>query len=112
LNHPSQFFTPTPGTFTCELLERLGLTISSAWSYIPLTQEHLTKIDPHQLIIATMQPELICQQISSSPSLCQLKACQNQNTIFVDSEVQESPTQYVVLAYYDLATALTSLSTP
>jgi iron complex transport system substrate-binding protein len=112
LNHYSQFFTPSPGTFTCELLEKLGLTTSSAWSYIPLTQEHFLKIDPSKLIIATMQPELICQQISASPSFSQLKACQNQNTIFIDREVQESPTQYVVLAYYDLATALTSLSVP
>lgn len=105
----SQYFLPTPASVTWELLERLGIQPkgpSASMCGIPLDQEHLLKLDPDNLIISSSHVEELLRQLEQHPSLSQLKAVRGKKIFIVDEEVQQSPTQYIVLAYYDIARSL------
>lgn len=73
----------------------------SEWR-IPFEQEKIIQFDPDILILST--------PVSISPLMSiaveQTKAFQSQHIFYVDEIVQNSPTQYVVLAYFDLFQAL------
>lgn len=114
INYNSQFFAPTEKTLTGKLLKRLGLNnclskyfpiAQNEWT-IPLSQEQILQMDPDDLIVGVTFPEAK-NAFMRNPSFQKLSAFRNQRIHFVDAALHESPTQHIVLAYYDLFNALT-----
>lgn len=117
LNYHQNFSIPTQKTITGQLLQRLSqidlsLQIarekgqSSDWM-ITVDKERLHNIDPDCLIIASSENSTyLRKEIFRHSSLQNLSAVKNRRVIFVDEAIQHSPSQYIVLAYYDLVQAL------
>lgn len=119
LNHHNAYTIPTPRTLTGRLLERMGdwdISLkyvadsdqNDVWA-MPIDKERLLKLDPDCLIIATENRKALESEIRDDPAMSQLSAVRNHNLYFVDEAVQQSPSQYIVLAYYDLIQTLAAL---
>lgn len=111
------FSVPTEQMIIGQLFKRLKInngieTISdyqekqNLWK-IPLENEQIGMLNPSCLIISTTQsvPSLK-QRIKQNKALTELDAVQNNRVYWVNEEVLESTSQYIVLAYYDLYLAL------
>lgn len=94
---------PSKKSLTLQLLKRLRLehfepADSNLWS-LPITKEEILAFKPDTLLIST-------------PSGKIQKGIEPLNTVknvrFLDASIQESPTQFIVLAYWDLATSCLS----
>lgn len=114
VNYHTQYSLPTSRTMTGQILKRMGIRNISMdglfanqgdW-LIPLNREQLACIDPQCLIIASPSPQTVKEHISNDPALSQLAAAKNHRIYFVDEAVQQFPSQYLVLAYFDIAQAL------
>lgn len=69
---------------------------------IPFEQEQILQSAPDVIIVSShIQPEVIVD-----PALQQTQAFKSKQIFYVDEAIQESPTQYIVLAYFDLFQAL------
>ena len=64
------------------------------------------QINPQCLIVATSDAAGVARRIASLPGLQALSAVQQARVFFVDEATQECPSQYVALAYYDIADSL------
>lgn len=114
LNYYAHYSIPTTKTINGDLLKRLkGLGYpllpeqkepAREWA-IPVTEEEIMINDPDCLIITSNAPESLKKQIVSHPILHQLSAVKNKQLYCIE-EAPHAPTQYIVLAYYDLAQAL------
>lgn len=117
LNHHIQYSIPTGKTLTGQLLARAGLSLYTPkgnfndWS-LTVEQEQILKFDPDCLIIASPNGESPAGSFLKERAFKQLNAVKNGRVYFVDEQVQQSPTQFVVLAYYDLFQALASAYPP
>jgi iron complex transport system substrate-binding protein len=113
LYHHNQFAAPSLQTLTGQLLERIGIRslLTSAqqkeW-LIQLSREQLITLNPYHLIIATSDASSLSTQLYNDPSLANITAIQEGRVFFVDESVQQFPSQFVVLAYYDIAHAITT----
>jgi ABC-type Fe3+-hydroxamate transport system substrate-binding protein len=58
------------------------------------------------MIISTTQAAAMQQLILNNSAFAGLPAVKNGQVYFVDEIAQESPSQYIVLAYYDLFDAM------
>jgi len=109
LNYYSQFSIPHSTSLTGHLLKRLGIDPlipdfhreTQQWK-LPIAQEQIVNLNPDVLIISTTQAAGMRQLIQNNSALSQLPAVRKNQIYFVDEIVQESPSQYLVLAYYDL----------
>ena len=114
LTYPSHFALPSSKTFTVQFLQRLGFpevkTPLSASQYISF--EQLRCEDPDCLVISTRFVESLKEKIFQDPLLQELKAVRNGKVFFVDDDIQQSPSQFCVLAYYDLAQTLAEGTLP
>lgn len=112
LNHHVRYSVPTTKTLTGQLLAKIGVTLPSlmdnkeAWM-VPIELEEIVNFNPECLIIASSNGPAALEELKSHPAFAKLPALQQQRIYFVDQETQFSPSQYVVLAYYDLAKAIT-----
>lgn len=117
-----RWLIPSDENLTGELLKRLQFEYqtmnedakSTAYRWMkPLTQEQMIRYDPSHLIIAVniAQPSCLSELLQSSP-LDKLTASINKNVRIIDAEVQQSNSQHVVLAYYDLFQAFISFGDP
>lgn len=70
---------------------------------IPFEQEKIVHARPDCLIIATPFADV---NSSMHHALQQTNAFQSQRIFYLDEAIQESPTQYIVLAYFDIFQAL------
>lgn len=70
---------------------------------IPFEQEQILQAEPDILIISTPYAHI---HSSMNDALHETKAFKSKYIFYVDEAVQESPTQYIVLAYFDLYQAL------
>lgn len=112
LCHHQNYALPTTKCLTGQLMVRalkhcphlLGFIPESQeeWS-IPFEQEQILQTSPDIIIIST--PSLYIQK-SMDIALYSTEAFKNQRVFYIDEAAQESPTQYVVLAYFDLVQAL------
>lgn len=111
LQYHQNFSIPTLKTLTGQLLARMQ-TYDISLKYVlengkeqqwmvPIDKERIINLNPDCLIIAT-QNKALEQEIYSDAALCNLSAIRNNRLYFVDEIIQQSPSQYVVLAYYDL----------
>lgn len=116
LKHYLTFSTPTSNILSGKLLKRIGVShligdrLSKnqfAWT-IPIHQEQILEIDPDYIIVSTNNIEASKKTILKEPVFDIIMRGQNKKIAFVNDGVQESPSQYIVLAYYDLFEALTS----
>ena len=118
LSYHQTYSIPTRHTLTGQLLQRMGIldlshhaiakNESSQWS-IPIDKEAILHLDPDCLIISTENVAFLKKEIPLDPALNQLSAVQNHRLFFVDEVIQQSPSQYIVLAYHDLIQALANL---
>lgn len=118
LNHHQAYSIPTRKTLTGQLLHRMGMPElalnsmakekSSDWM-IPVDKEAILNLNPECLIIATVNGEALKKEIHSDPALNQLSAVRNNRVFFIDEAIQQTPSQFIVLAYHDLMQALAHL---
>jgi iron complex transport system substrate-binding protein len=110
LCHYQQYYMPTKKCITGQLLERAlqnyeGLTTPTAnhedWM-VPYDREKIFNMDPDYLILSIANADQDKSRFKHQQSLQNLTACKNNQIAFVDESLQDSPTQFVVLAYYDL----------
>lgn len=112
LNHHVRYSVPTTKTLTGQLLAKMGVTLPSlmdnkeAWM-VPIDLEEIVNFNPECLIIASSNGPAALEELKSHPAFASLPALQQEHIYFVDQDTQFSPSQYVVLAYYDLAKAVT-----
>lgn len=114
LNYHQSFSIPTQKTLTGQLLERIGIEEMTQaltkekkheWA-LPIPKESIIHLDPYCLIIAAENIEALENEIRRDPALNQLSAVRNNRLFFVDQDIQQSPSQYIVLAYHDLVRTL------
>jgi len=116
LNHCQNFDMPTSKTLTGQLLQRMQVVDLSStclqehekkheWT-VPIDKERILNLNPDTLIIASQNRKALEKEVFNDPAFQQLSAVHNKRIYFVDEATQHSPTQYIVLAYYDLAEAI------
>lgn len=71
-----------------------------------LSEEEIACFNPERLIIFTNNKESMAACLLAKKSLANLAALKKQNIHFIAEDVQWTPSQFLVLAYYDLARAL------
>lgn len=114
VNYHAAFSFPTEKNLIGQLLVRMGIMdhkkeldksrIQGRWS-IPIEQEKIIHFKPECLIISSNNKEVMKKQIEKDSAFAGLKnACKHIS--YVDENVMQSPTQFVVLAYFDLLQAL------
>lgn len=74
--------------------------------FVPINNEQMDQIDPDNVIVSIPFPQDKKGCLAHMKQLKHLRAVQNKQIFFVDEAVQDSPTQYIVLAYYDLCRTL------
>ncbi len=112
LSYHDQFYLPSTDTVSCELLRRLGIDARAGNTSVALERERIVNINPDCLIISSNHAEALQRQIQADPALKNVSALLNHHVYFVDDDIQQTPTHYIVLAYYDLAQALARANLP
>ena len=114
LYYHQHFMLPTTRCLTGQLMARalshcshLSCPIpqSNDWR-IPFEQEKILQADPDCLVISAPFHSSVQTIPGNLAVLRQLKAYQSNRIYYLDEAFQESPTQYIVLAYYDIYQAL------
>lgn len=114
LKHHLTFSTPTGNTLTGKLLKRIGVNMlvgdtsinnSFTWS-VPFHQEQILEMKPDYIIIAANNPENCKRNILKDHLFQTLLNDHETQLAFVDNAIQECPSQYMVLAYFDIFEAL------
>lgn len=114
VSYHSAFSLPTKKNLTAQLLIRLGVmeymeeleayTSQNQWS-VPIDQEKIVNFKPDCLIISSDNAEGLKRRIDSESTFNGLRnTCQR--IAYVNEDIVNSPTQYIVLAYYDLVQAV------
>jgi iron complex transport system substrate-binding protein len=73
---------------------------------IPFEQEKILQTNPDFLIISSSCQADQQLAFNQQPAMQQLDAYKSQKIYLIDKTIQESPTQYIALAYFDLYQAL------
>jgi iron complex transport system substrate-binding protein len=108
LTYYSRWTTPPSNTFTFQLLRRLPLHFNLAL-FSPLqtlSMEQLKRANPDGLIIATRLTQQLQKALQQDLAFRELKASRTHKVFFLDDDIQQSASQFCVLAYYDLAQVL------
>ncbi|MEC7840001.1 MAG: ABC transporter substrate-binding protein [Chlamydiota bacterium] len=118
VNHHTQYSLPGTKTLTFSLMKRMGIPVNStlfngsiddhAWS-VPLQEEKIIGMNPKHLLIITLPNESILDYFYQTELFDHIDASKNRNVTILDEQVQQSPSQYIVLAYYDINQALFNL---
>ena len=119
LNYYSQFSIPTARPLIGQLLERLGILncqfchsqydSAEQWR-LPISHEQIINLNPKAIIVSASNPKELHSHISST-ALSHLTAVQKNQIYFVEDTAQDSPTHYILLAYYDLFQAIAHILT-
>lgn len=117
LCYRQNFTTPTSKCLTGQLMKR-ALDHSPQFScplpkstdswLLPIEQEQILHADPDFLLIATPMHANGPMLFHNSFALRHSKAFKSQKIFYLDEAIQDSPTQFIVLAYYDIYQALAS----
>jgi len=111
LNYFTLFSIPTSEYFYGKLVERTGMNKEirglkkQGWRMV-LEMEDILNYDPECIVISTLYPDKLERYLSRLQAFSDLKAVKNNRLFFVDQKNVESPSQYIVLAYFDLVQAL------
>lgn len=116
LNYHQNFSIPTSKTLTAYFLQKIedwDMTLKygedrglkDIWT-VPIDKEHLLNLNPDCLIIATEHPLVVKESIINDNALQNIKAVRNRHLYFIKESIQQSPSQYIILAYFDLVDSL------
>ena len=113
LNYYTQFSFPSDHHLIGQLLRRLNVnrflpTDADCW-LVACEGEQIANLAPDVVIISAAKDSGLVELVLSYPALKQTPAIRNGRVFAVDDAVQESPTQFLLLAYYDLVEILRSL---
>lgn len=117
LNYYTQFCLPSKNSLPLQFLRRThshNLLIADLIQEYddglstPLSYERLLHLNPKCLLLSTHEENLLKKKIYCNPAFAGLTAQQSDQIFFLDASIQESPTQYIVLAYFDLFKAIES----
>lgn len=115
LNYYQQYRMPTVKCLTGQLLARAlhnnprfkcTADIQLDEWQIPFKHEKIYACNPDYLILSIPAAHDSKARLKQKQMLQNLPACQKNQVAFLDEAIQDSPTQYIVLAYYDLYQAL------
>lgn len=115
LSHRQCFALPTTKCLSGQLMARalkfcphLSSKIPDSQTdwHIPFQQEQIIQSKPDFIIVSTSQsfPKKL------HPTLHQTEAFKTNRIAYLDEDIQESPTQYIALAYFDIVQALRNCS--
>lgn len=118
VNYHNNFSIPTSRTLTGHFLQKIAAWdislkygedhgFQKMWT-IPIDKEHILNLNPDCLIIATEHPQAVKKHIMQDTALQKVKAVRRQQLYFVSECTQQSPCQYIILAYFDLIDSLAS----
>jgi iron complex transport system substrate-binding protein len=116
LNFHQKFSVPTLHSMTGQLLKRLGtldISLTACQNEdtqkitVAIDRERLLNLNPDCLIVATENNHALEKEMRQDSAFSKLKALRHNKIFFVDEVIQQSPTQYIVLAYHDLIQVLT-----
>ena len=115
LNHYQNFASPASHTLIGTILSALQIDAIThqieqvhpghAWK-IPVDNELIHSLDPEVIILADSENENLKQHFLSNSSFSSLRAVKHQQIYSVNETIQESPSQYAVLASFDLYSQL------
>jgi len=118
VNYYSNFSLPGTNTLTRYMIDRMGLTppkqlngsiTEERWS-TPISEEMIIHNNPEKLIIITSsKPEYVLGYFYQTTLFQHIDAARNQQVAILDESIQQTISQYVLLAYYDLNHALVDL---
>lgn len=113
LYHHYHYMVPTTKCLSGQLMTRAAMhypgmscfipTHETHWR-LPFEQEKIIQANPDCILMAAAHPSLI-------PSMHELSPVPSGKIFFLDEYVQESPTQYTVLAYFDIFHVLAAAHT-
>lgn len=111
LNYYTQFSIPGERHLMGQLIKRLGINrslsrpASGGWQIV-YNSEQIANSAPEVIIVSSSPDSPLVDLILHNPALQQTPAVRMRKVFSVDETVQDSPTQFLLLAYYDLATIL------
>ncbi|MDP1835843.1 MAG: ABC transporter substrate-binding protein [Chlamydiales bacterium] len=112
LNYYSKFAAPTDHTLAGSLLHRLGinqfahLKASSNHWQIPLENERIARLQPQAIILSASNGTELKSLVMNHPAFRDVPAIKTGQIFAVDASIQDSSSQFAILAYYDLVNAL------
>ncbi|CUI16236.1 putative secreted protein [Candidatus Protochlamydia naegleriophila] len=116
LYYHHQYMLPTTKSLSGQLVERAfshckslkcPIKQSSTEWRVPFDQEKIINYNPDCLILSVPSSATGFKEWMETDKVFQrLKALRSNRLFIVDETVQESPTQYIILAYFDLLQAL------
>lgn len=116
VHYSNRFALPTIKSMTGQLLQRVNEQTSSFFSLpvsnsitewkIPLTHEAIVCENPDALIVSYMLHD---QKQPPQISLDGMTSLRENGVIFIDEMIQQSLTQHVALAYFDIFHSLTAI---
>lgn len=112
VNYHQKFSVSTLKTLTGQLLNRIpewNISLQYVkengkeddWM-VPIDKEGLLNLDPDYLMVISESSPISEKYFFSDNALKQLKAVKNNRLYFLEEAIQHSPSQYIVLAYYDI----------
>lgn len=119
VNYHLTYSIPTMKTVNGQLIARMGEKDSSL-SYAaeikpshdwvtPISKEEIVNLNPDCLVIIAENPELVKSEITKDKSFNSISAVKNHKISVLKESIQHSPSQYIVLAYYDLVETLINM---
>lgn len=117
LSYHQSYMQPTSKSLTGHLLNRLSkhnrlfhcqVPQSDTYWHLNFEHENLSLMHPDCLIIS-ISNAAAQREIINHPLIQQLKAFENQQLFYINETIQESSTQYCVLAYFDLYEAIAAV---
>ena len=108
LRRYTSYSMPPLSSLTHHLLERQCLINwiphkrANARDSIPLSQEEILCLDPDCLFLSSTTPEATTHFVKNDPALTSLSAVKNGRVYTVDAHIQDEPSQFFILAYYDI----------
>lgn len=115
VSHHSHFYLPSSHSLTGQLLKRLGIcalqSSEEAQLRNAIDQEKIVQFNPDCMIVSTANRQATEIQMSHDFSLTELTAVKQSKLFFVDEPTQQFPSQFIVLAYFDLLHAIASANT-
>lgn len=115
LNYNMTFQLPSSQTVLFDLLKRLKISQViklQEEGKTTFTQERLLQLNPEYLILSCRDRSQFEHLLVHYPALKSLNAIRHHNIFWVDDDLQQTPTHYVILAYFDIVQALMHMRTP
>ncbi len=115
LNYYSKFSLPGKNTLTHHMIDRIGINTSislqngvpeESWS-VPVSEETIIHYNPKKLVIITASdPRFVTEYFYQTTLFQHIDAARNNHISILDDSIQQTVSQYILLAYHDLNRAL------